>query len=656
MASSQSPIDHDDGSRYEPPELPPEVLQPCNEICNDFEEAWNRGEVTPVESLKELLENQPNDERSWLLHNLLLVEFEFRLEELGNRLPDEYEKHFPDDRPNVRKAAHKITTDINAASVTETSPLKSSESELDDTRVYCPQCEGEISAHCPERDIGTCSGCGSTFDIAPSPFEQRKLITLPQEFGSGQRYRLVKYLGCGAFGSVYKAFDCELQTTVALKVAHKYHLFSNEENYQRFRREARAAADLDHPHIVPVRDIVDDRHVLFLVCKFIDGSSLSELLKTEPPADFDEIAQLIRQLALALNYAHGNTEEDRKGIIHRDVKPANILVDSNGGAFLTDFGLARPAIDDEALESLTADGHFMGTPAYASPEHYLSQKSVDGRSDLFSLGIVLYELLTGERPFQGDLPAIQSQILAETPVPPPHSRKPDSHIPRDLETICLKCLEKSPEKRYQTAGELAEDLERFLKREPIRARRVSPVERWFRWGRKNPSKIALGIALIFSGFLITYIHQMNKSIEEEIEKQKLITLKIIWEDADEANRQYMDFLERDPNQGLFNLKPQEADDLSVDPQESLILLWEDHSSELRNYLKDDSDKVQLKTLEIMRLLIFIDDPAMQQIESLTNNTSDSPEDLEVKKTAAFNLDEIRKLKSEAFERNEAAND
>jgi hypothetical protein len=261
------------------------------------------------------------------------------------------------------------------------------------------------------------------------------------------RYRVEGVLGEGGFGRVYLAHDDQLGRPVAIKVPHLERV-SAPEDAEAYLAEARVLAGLDHPHVVPVHDVGRTEDGLcFVVSKLIEGSDLSQrLLRGRPP--FAEAARLVAAVADALHHAH------LKGLVHRDVKPANVLLDPDGKPYLADFGLALRE------EDFGKGGGFAGTPAYMSPEQARRQgHRVDGRADVFSLGVVLYELLTGRRPFRGDTrDELLNQILTVEARPP---RQIDDAIPRELERICLKALAKRPSERYTTARDMAEDLERF---------------------------------------------------------------------------------------------------------------------------------------------------------------------------------------------------
>jgi hypothetical protein len=271
---------------------------------------------------------------------------------------------------------------------------------------------------------------------------------------------------------------------VALKVA-KPEQMSSPERIERFRREARAAATLTHPHIVGVFDSGQDGPQHYIASAFVLGRSLEKVLEEQAgrPLSVREAVDLVRKLAEALAYAH------RQGVVHRDVKPSNVLLGQDGEPLLADFGLATRA--DEAR--LTQGEQALGSPGYMAPEQWRGQAGP--ASDQYSLGCLLFELLTEHLPFSGGNAGHFMFLHLNEPVPSPRRDRP--RLPRDLETICLKCLEKEPARRYPDCQELADDLRRWLEGEPIRARRLGVRERLVRWARREPRlAIAVSVAVL----------------------------------------------------------------------------------------------------------------------------------------------------------------
>jgi serine/threonine-protein kinase len=286
----------------------------------------------------------------------------------------------------------------------------------------------------------------AAYPTGPSPAEEPSAEPLPSSLG---RYELRRVLGRGATAIVYEAYDTQLRRPVALKVL-RTDLTDSPNIVRRFTRDARLAARLRHSHIVPmhVAGIADGRP--YIDMELVDGVSLEQHLQNRPgrPWDARAAAQLISKMALALAHAH------RQGILHRDVKPSNILIDSHGEPQLTDFGLARELAGATAL---TALGDILGTPAYMSPEQASGQAHrADARSDVYSLGVIFYRLLTGRLPFPNVMPLELLACTARGDVPP--IRRSNPVVPRDLETICLRALEREADDRFRTAQELSSPL------------------------------------------------------------------------------------------------------------------------------------------------------------------------------------------------------
>ena len=294
-------------------------------------------------------------------------------------------------------------------------------------------------------------------------------------------YEILEKLGEGAMGVVYKARQAELSRVVALKMIRPER--AGEEGVARFRVEAEAVARLQHPHIVQIFEIGEHDGQPFFSLEFVEGGSLESQLKGAPwPAD--RAAQLVELLARAVQAAH------ECGIVHRDLKPANVLVSREGVPKVTDFGLAK-RLDVETGQTQT--GMIMGTPGYMAPEQAAGKKAVGPAADVYALGAVLYELLTGRPPFRAaTVLETLEQVRSQEPVPP---RRLQRRTPRDAETICLKCLRKGPHERYGSAAELADDLQAFLEHRPIRARPAGRGERAFKWARRHPAQ-AVACALV----------------------------------------------------------------------------------------------------------------------------------------------------------------
>ncbi|MCI0536792.1 MAG: serine/threonine protein kinase [Verrucomicrobiales bacterium] len=348
----------------------------------------------------------------------------------------------------------------------------------------CPKCllgsalwpVRESLASMDETALGAVAGTGESSQAELSPLSSSR-------FGE---YELHAEVGRGGMGVVYKARQISLNRVVALKMIQAQRLASAG-LVQRFHLEAQAAARLHHPNIVAIHEVGEQAGQHFFSMDYIEGKSLAEVIPELRFTIYDlrRGARWVKIIAEAIHYAH------QHGILHRDLKPSNILIDHDDEPHLTDFGLAK-RLEEES--TLTLSGEVLGSPSYMAPEQAAGKSICGAAADIYSLGAVLFELLTGRPPFVG-ASAVETlqQTLQGEPIPP-RALKPS--IPPDLETICLKCLEKEAARRYRTAREVADELERFLRDEPIRARPVGSVERTWRWTRRNPVVAGLSVAIL----------------------------------------------------------------------------------------------------------------------------------------------------------------
>ena len=352
--------------------------------------------------------------------------------------------------------------------------------------IRCPHCRTSIEL-LDDSDVHSirCSSCGSEFSLVDS-----SEMALPGGLERIGQFQFVEQVGVGQFGAVWKARDLSLERAVAIKIPRSRQLHATE--VEMLLRDARVAAQLNHPHIVSVHEVGRHEDVIYIVSDFVEGMSLKEWMALNRPS-VEESVRLCATISEAVHYAH------QCGVVHRDLKPSNIMIDPAGEPHLVDFGLAKR----EAGElTMTVEGQILGTPAYMSPEQAGGQgHEVTRTADIYSLGVILFEMLTGELPFGGNRPALLFRIINDLPADP---RSLNSKIPRDLSNICLKCLEKQPQDRYQTARELADDCRRYLAGEPVEARPLPIPVRAYRWSRKKPWLAGLWMtcALLLVGITI----------------------------------------------------------------------------------------------------------------------------------------------------------
>src|SRR5213083_3092121 len=373
--------------------------------------------------------------------------------------------------------------------------------EMSSVPRVCRKCRAEIFADAPE---GLCTAClfetgldlFADASVAPQKRDdpgREDCVVAPDRKRSARRakifadfgdYELLEVIGRGGQGVVYRARQKSLNRTVALKVIGLGH-WATEAHLKRFRREAESAASLEHPCIVPIHEVGERDGSCYFSMKFIEGGQLDEVVRREP-MPVRRAVELIAKVARTVHYAHEHH------ILHRDIKPGNILLDRQGEPHLTDFGLAR-LVETESTVTRTLE--VLGTPSYMAPEQAVGNNAqLTSATDIYGLGAVLYQLLTGHPPFAGGTTFETVRLVLDTEPRQPRLLNPK--IDRDLNTICLKCLDKDPQRRYASALALAEDLERWLKHEPIWARRTGIFTRGKKWLRRNPSIAVMAAMLL----------------------------------------------------------------------------------------------------------------------------------------------------------------
>jgi tetratricopeptide (TPR) repeat protein len=454
------------------------------QMLERFEAAWKQGERPRIDDYLP----PPSDSRTPVLIELVHTDLEYRLRAGDAVGVEEYWQRYPELQDDSRIALELIAAEF------ELCDRYCGAVSLADYLHRFPQFADVLP-----NQLATLPVRGDAADRA----RERLPLQIGDRFG---KFELLALVGSGSFGVVYRARDTEMGRVVALKVPRAGSLLAWRTE-ERFLREAHGAGRLSHPGIIAIHEAGQIHGLCYLVSEFVDGPTLAQHLTSGRPG-IRRSAELAAQIAAALHYAHEH------GVIHRDLKPANILLSMQNAecrmqnekpadpsfcilhsAFcipkIADFGLAR-AEQEEA--TLTGTGELLGTPAYMSPEQARGEaRWVDARTDVYSLGVILYEMLTGELPFRGSNQQVLRQVLEEEPRPP---RRLNEAIPRDLETVCLKALAKEPAARYRSAAALGDDLQRFLSSLPVLARPVGWAGKLGRWARRKPVVAGLTAALL----------------------------------------------------------------------------------------------------------------------------------------------------------------
>jgi serine/threonine protein kinase len=450
-----------------------EQAQRIHPFCEEFESQWRAGGRPRIE---EFLERAQEPDRAALVRELLFLEIEIKRERGEATTEGDYRSRFPD-------AAGDIASALAAS--------------------WPAPAFGGIGSSQGKWPFTGLQNAPTVFRPPGSLDSSDSLGTPDGSFGWIGEYEVLEEIARGGMGVVYKARQKRVKRLVALKMILSGQMASNEER-ERFLREAEMAANLDHPNIVPIYEVSESQGCPFFSMKLVEGESLAQLLKKKKQnqAGYDPgaAAQLTATIARAVHFAH------ERGFLHCDLKPSNILLETDGRPYVTDFGLAKRASEDS---SLSISGAILGTPSYMAPEQASgSRKGLSPATDVYGLGAILYELLTGSPPFKnGTVMETVVEVLERDPLSPRELRR---DIPKDLEAICLKCLEKNPKDRFPSAAALATELEKHLQGDVTDTASLLPRLR--RWHRREPELVARLGGL----FLVALIAQFNYYVLYEL--------------------------------------------------------------------------------------------------------------------------------------------
>lgn len=556
-------------------------------VCDKFERGWRHGTSQPV--LERYLAKAPQsaDARAHWFEELLWLELHYRTQSGETVSPEHYVQRFPEHAAIVRKVLSQLdavpaevqagpqSIDAGKTVLSDTpgqpfpadntsAPTKAERphgGSRNSVNEKSPHHQGRPAAEASSTRLSDTSslqrgttprplrvaGAGSVDDNPTIIIDSALAKRFKEDI---QRpcipdYEILDLIGRGGMGVVFKARQKSLNRIVAVKMILSGHLASPEE-IRRFRGEAQAAAALRHPNIVAIHEVREHAGHHYFAMDYVEGCSLQERIQRRPMPP-DQAAACVEQIARAIDYAHG------QGILHRDLKPANVLLDASGTPLVTDFGLAKRMFDDL---SLTATDQFLGTLCYAPPEQVTGKKEQVGpTADIYALGAILYELLTGRPPFKAaTLPDTLDQMLHQPAAPP---RLLNGKVPKDLETICLKCLAKQPSDRYPAAKELADDLARYARGEPVKARRLGPWGKFWRWCKRKPGVAALLLMLLVAAAAVTLAVIQATQASQAEQRRELTTRFETNLDSVRFDEAYLEQMET-LLQAWHQLAPQEA--------------------------------------------------------------------------------------------------